>query len=190
MLLKDISDGFVLSASQTYQLVNFRAHALAQMEVLRRASAYRCREYVVPKNGQVVPAFSQVELAITVQPGSYVWGLTWCSISNITGDGTDGNHLYVQITDACTETPFFSDYCLASAFQALQPTTTANQLVHNPALLSQPRLIGEPGKIDVELYNSLSEDMNCQLVVLVAEPAIAPDQMQRYYERQRIQELL
>jgi hypothetical protein len=187
--LKDIVDGFVLSASQIYQMDNYRAHVLAQMEILRRATAYRCREYVVPKNGQTVPAYSQVEQSISVQPGSYLWGLTWTSPFNVTDDGTDGLYLYIQITDACTETPFFSDYVLAENFQATA-ASTANQVVRNPPLLSQPRLIGEPGKIDVELYNSYSSAMNCQLVLLVAEPTIAPDQMQRYYEQQRIRNLL
>jgi len=186
---KDIVDGFVYSASQLYHQVNYRANVLAQMEVLRRASAMRCREYVIPKNGTTVPAYSQIEQSITVQPGSYVWGLTWSSPFNVTDDGTDGNYLYIQVTDACTETPFFSDYILANTFAAT-PASTANQIVRNPALLAQPRLVGAPGKLDVELYNSYSVDMSCQLVILVAEPAISPDQMQQFYERQRIEEML
>jgi len=62
--------------------------------------------------------------------------------------------------------------------------------VKNPVLLTQPRLIGEPGKVDVELYNSYSSDMQCQLVILVAEPALAPSEMARWFEKQRIEGLL
>jgi len=43
-----ILDGFVLSASMLYLSTNFRASALAQMEVLRRARGYRARHYSYP----------------------------------------------------------------------------------------------------------------------------------------------
>lgn len=185
MPVKDIVDGFVESASQLYQPINYRANALAQMEVLRRATAYRNRQYVVPRNTVLVRAFNQVEQALSLQPGCYVWGLTFTIFTPEIDPGT----LYVQITDACTEVPFFSDYALASCLAATAASST-NRTVRNPVLLSQPRLVAEPGKLDVEIYNSNAVDVDCQLVILVAEPAIAPQEMMRYLERQRIQELL
>jgi hypothetical protein len=180
MPVKDIVDGFVLSASQTYQLMNYRSNVLAQMEVLRRAAAYRNRQYCVPNQlQQSVAAYSQVEQQISVQPGSYVWGLTF---KQLTGEV---NTIHIQLTDACTETPFFSDYAYGDNYKAVAAAAGA-EVVHNPVMLGQPRLIGDPGLIDVEVYNNSASAITCQLVVLVAEPAIAPDQMEAYFQKQRI----
>jgi hypothetical protein len=94
--------------------------------------------------------------------------------------------VHVQITDVCTETPFFSDYVRGVSF------LTAPSLVTNfypsgtfraPHLLAQPRLIGDPAKLDVELYNSSAVDIPCQLVIMVAEPCLPPDQMRILLQR-------
>jgi len=158
-------DGFLYSASQLYLPTNYRASALVQMEVLRRAKGYRTRWYNVPEDlEQPVPAYGQLEYQVQVQPGSYVWGLAFAIRSG-------GSLITAQITDACTETPFFSDYIRASAL-----TDTAADGAITPMLIT-PRLVGQPGLLDVEIYNASSTNSVCQLVLFCAEPIVPPGEL-------------
>ncbi len=185
---RDIVDGFAMSASQLLVPTSTRALILGQMDVLRRASAMRPRHYIAPLDSdEPVPAFKQVEYQISVMPGSYVWGL---SFSYIPGDDEvtedDIVKVHVQITDVCTETPFFSDYVRAINFLTAPSLVTAfypTGTFRAPHLLSQPRLIGDPAKLDVEIYNSSAVDIQCQLVLMVAEPCLSPDQMKQLLQR-------
>lgn len=179
---RDIVDGFTMSASQLLVPSSTRALILGQMDTLRRASAMRPRHYIAPLDSdELIPAFKQVEYQISVMPGSYVWGLSFAYVpgdDEVTTD--DALKLHMQITDVCTETPFFSDYVRCINFLT-EPNLVANFYPVGtprwPHLLAQPRLIGDPAKLDVEIYNSSAVDITCQLVLFVAEPCLPPDQM-------------
>ncbi len=163
-------DGFLYSGSQLYLPISYRASALANMEVLRRASGYRTRWYLPPEDLEdPIPAYSQIEYQVHVQVGSYVWGLTFSAPFREVEFAS--SFMNVQITDACTETPFFSDYTKGVQ---LEPVTGS---AHRHPTLIMPRLVGEPGLLDVEVYNGASHSIRCQLALLVAEPAVPPDQM-------------
>jgi hypothetical protein len=173
-----IVDGFVYSASLLYLPTTFRASVYSQMEVLRRAKGYRSRDFLVPEDViQPVPAYSQVEYQIQAQPGSYVWGLilTAPTVLNNVGEVREENFeqfLHVQITDNCTETPFFSDYV-----RGLNLTPVTGPGLRHPSLLTQPRIIGEPGTLNVEVYNNFSSQIFCQLAIMCAEPCVPPESM-------------
>lgn len=177
---RDIVDGFTMSASQLLVPTSYRALILGQMDVLRRASAMRPRHYVCPlQTDTPIPAYSQVEYQIAVVPGSYVYGLSFAMNPS---DGDDANYIHVQLTDIYTEMPFFADYVRASNF-ITDPTTAIDAgfpvgTWRAPFLFAQPRIICDPGNIEVEIYNSFSSAISCQLVVFVAEPCLPPDQMQ------------
>lgn len=176
---RDIVDGFTMSASQLLVPSSGRALTLGQMDVLRRASAMRPRHYIAPlTSDEPILAYSQNEYQISVMPGSYVWGL---SFALLTTELDFASLVHVQITDVCTETPFFSDYVRGINF-VTHPTQVAAAgypagTYRAPHLLAQPRLIGDPAKLDVEIYNSSSHDLHPQLVIFVAEPCLPPDQM-------------
>jgi hypothetical protein len=181
----DIVDGFSMSASQLLVPTSYRALILGQMDVLRRASAMRPRHYIAPlSSDEPVAAYSQNEYEVSVMPGSYVWGLSFF-MPTVTVDEEQvdfSEYIHIQITDVCTETSFFSDYARASSFltsPSIVSTYYPTGTLRWPALLAQPRLIGEPAKLDVEIYNSSSQSLNPQLVIFVAEPALPPDQMER-----------
>ena len=182
---RDIVDGFTMSASQLLVPSSARALILGQMDVLRRASAMRPRHYIAPlSTDEPVKAYSQVEYQLSVMPGSYVWGLSF-AMFNSEYDAS-GELVHVQITDVCTETPFFSDYVRGIAFltdPAIVPTYYATGTFRAPHLLAQPRLIGDPAKIDIEIYNSSAADCHPQLVLFVAEPCLPPDQMKILLQR-------
>lgn len=185
---RDIVDGFTMSASQLLVPSSTRALILGQMDVLRRASAMRPRHYIAPLDSdEPIPAYKQVEYQISVMPGSYVWGLSFAydpGDDEVTAD--DIAKVHVQITDVCTETPFFSDYVRAVNFltaPALATNFYPTGTWRAPHLLAQPRLIGDPAKLDVEIYNSSAVDIPCQLVLMVAEPCLPPDQMKILLQR-------
>lgn len=178
---KPVLDGFLYSLSMLYQPVVYRASALAQMEVLRRAKGYRVREYCVPdQERETIPAYSQLEQQINTMPGAYLWGLTFSAPFGETAD--NAGSIFIQITDACTESPMFSDYTLASQFEAIPSSNTNGWNRRNPPLLAQPLLIGPPALLDVEIYNTAAVAIRCQLVLLVAEPCLPPDEMLRLIE--------
>jgi hypothetical protein len=186
MLEAPLLDGFILSASQLYLPIIYRASALAQMEVLRRSRGYRTRWYLVPDDLEdPIPAYGQVELQINVPPGSYLWGLAF-TIPTRLNDSLSTTVCHVQITDACTETAIFSDYVMEQNVVSLVPGN-GGQNRRNPMILAQPALIGQPGLVDVEIFNGSTDGstppvgvtLNCQLALLFAEPCVPPEEMQR-----------
>lgn len=50
-------------------------------------------------------------------------------------------------------------------------------------MFAQPYLLGPPAQLDVEIYNSADVNITCQLVLLMAEPAIPPPQVLELIER-------
>ena len=176
-----IVDGFVHSASLLYLSTTYRASVMQQMDVLRRARSYRCRWFNIPDNlNEPIAAFSQVEQQIHVRPGSYWWGAIASAPGKLNSDTTGlESRVHIKITDSCTEVPFESDYTYAISVYAANQT---NANARNPMLLSQPRLIGDPGLLNVELYNNDSVTVNVQLVLFVAEPMLPPDQIINYLE--------
>lgn len=190
MIEAPILDGFVLSASQLYLSTTYRSSALAQMEVLRRAKGYRTRQYLVPDDLEnPIPAYLQVEHQINVPPGSYLWGIAF-SIPTRLNDELVTTVCHIQITDACTETAIFSDYVMEQNVQSNAPGNGA-QNRRNPMILAQPALIGQPGLVDVEIFNGSTDGstppvgvtLNCQIALLFAEPCVPPEEMQRLLER-------
>ena len=168
---RQLVDGFTYSSSLLYLPTTYRVSALAQMEVLRKAKGYRARQYVVPETlEEPVVAFSQLEFQVRTQPGAYVWGISFSAPFDETDDGNPAKSMYLQVTDACTETPFFSDYMRANQFQ---PVTGPG--LRNPFLLPQPHLVGEPALLNVEIYNSAAVNITCQVILFCAEPCVPPE---------------
>jgi hypothetical protein len=86
--------------------------------------------------------------------------------------------IFIQITDACTESPLFSDYAYAASFTATAPGNGGWNR-RNPPMLSQPFLVAAPALLDVEIYNSNSTAVTCQLILHMAEPCLPPDEVLR-----------
>jgi len=181
---RDIVDGFTMSASQLLGPQSTRALALGQMDTLRRASAMRSRHYIAPlSSDEPIKAYSQNEYQIGLTPGSYVWGL---SFSIFAAEIANAEFVHIQITDACTETGFFSDYVRGINFMtqgSLASNFFPSGAFRAPCLLTQPRLIGDPAKLNVEIYNSSSADLHPQLLICVAEPCLEPDKMEQLFRK-------
>ena len=171
----NIIDGFTYSLNRLLLPINYAVAALAQMETLRLASGYQFKAYVVPQpenpfgsSGETnyVPAYGQTEQQIRIDPGSYLYG--WAFYA---GSSDNTGLFHILVTDQCTETPLSSDYILASLLDISSPFTTT---IHAPCLLAQPRLISDPGLVNVEIYNNSSEPIPGQLVLYTAAPRPLP----------------
>jgi hypothetical protein len=157
------------------------------METLRKANGYRTRWYCSPDDfSQPVPAYSQNEYQVSVQPGSYVWGVALSAPDDLQEELTAAaSYLHVQVTDACTETPLFSDYVPGQLLDPLTFSTNRNGQ-HYP-MLTTPMIVGQPGLLDVEIYNSAAQPVYCQFVLFVAEPVVPPEEIKRMFERAGIE---
>jgi len=159
--LVDLSDSFTLSLSQLISPVQYRAHAIAQMEVLRRANGYQFAAFSSPtRDIKTIPAYSQIEEQWSMTPGSFIWGWNFSVSTAMAGPG----NFHVLLTDACTETALFSDYA------AVGNIAGASTGPRWPFILANPRLISDPGKVNVEIYNNFGSVVTCQFVAFVAQP--------------------
>jgi len=177
----DPVDGYTLSLSQLLLPISYRASALAQMEVLRKAKTFQFKAICIPgpdnpspggttNNNAVglVPAFGQIEEQVQVDPGTYLYG--WMFSGALTSTIANTSLFHILVTDACSETPLMSDYVRS----VLYTNNPGNNIVRGPFLLAQPRLISDPGLINVEIYSGYSVDTYAQLVLFCSAPRAMP----------------
>jgi hypothetical protein len=180
---RELVDGFLYSASMLYLPTTYRASALANMEVLRKARGYRTRWYLTPEDLEnPVAAYSQMEYQVQCQPGSYVWGVTFSAPFAEVENASSS--IFIQVTDDCTETHFFSDYTRGVQFEPVAGSA------HRHPVLIMPRIVGQPGTLSVELYNSAAVDIRCQLALLVAEPCVPPHEMIQALQNAGVAEIM
>jgi len=168
--LPGIVDGFTLNPAIRYRPGYYMALALASMDVLRRANTYRPKIHVLPDDiNQPIAAFETLEYQVRVVPNSYVWGLilnqydaAWANVA--------AADIWCKITDACNGIPFYEDFPGAAMLSTLQNVATDARNACLPHLLTQPRLILEPGLLNVEIANTANATRRCQLVMFTAEP--------------------
>ena len=170
--LPSIIDGFTLNPAIRYRPNWYMAAALGSMDILRRANAYRPKWYVVPDDEHAtIPAYQTLEYQLSLTPRSYIWGV----LVNQFGLAlpyvqTNADDVWVKLTDSCSGISLFSDFVRGLGFQSLQATLTDQRNAMLPYLLTQPRLVMEPGLVTVELANTAAVAIRPQLVVFTAEP--------------------
>jgi hypothetical protein len=168
-MLRHVVDGFTYNSSLQYLPCRFFPNALAQLDILRRAANLRARWFVVPDDmNQPVAPFDTLYYQIAVAEGSYLWGYSFASMSATDPNGasiaTTASDILVQLVDSCTGVPLGVDFMNGGG---LHSTFSARCL---PTLLTQPRLILEPGLVNVELSNRTANTITCQLLLHFAEP--------------------
>lgn len=171
-MLKQIVDGFSYNTMLMYLQNRYFPHALTQLDTLRRAVNYRARWFVVPDDiSQPIQPYDTLYYQIAVAARSYLWGYQFSSISaTATENGqqapvaTTATDLLIQAVDSCTGIPLFQDFANGGG---LHSDFTSRAL---PILLSQPRLILEPGLVNVQIANRTANTITCQLLLHFAEP--------------------
>lgn len=173
-MLKDaVLDGFSLNLNIRYLPYHYTAACLSQSEVLRRANLYRARWVVMPDDlNTPIPAYDTFEGQIKVVPGAYLWGFQVNQFEAGTFILVNPTDTIIQVTDACTGVPLFSDYASGAGFTNFSAAAADAHGGIAPHLLTQPRLIMEPGLLNVEIANRAVTTLRCQLLLFFAEPCV------------------
>ena len=176
--LPQIVDGFSYNDQLIYLPNRYWPLALAELDILRRANNLRPREWCVPDNfNSPILGYDTFQYQIQVAGDSYLWGYNFVSLSATTPDNapaaTTAGDLLIQLTDSCTGFPIFQDF--VNGFGC---STTGNARCF-PILLPKPRLILEPGLINVEIANRTPNSIICQLRLRFAESCKVIDECQR-----------
>lgn len=184
-MLKQIVDGFSYNTSLMYlQAGRYFPNALAQMDILRRAANYKARWFVVPDDiDQPIAGYDTLYYQFEVAAGSYCFGYQFKAISATDPDGDPAevvdSDILGTVVDSCTGIPLFMDFASGGG---LHSDFTARCL---PILLTQPRLILDPGLVNVELANRTPNQITCQLLIMFAEPCkvITEEERERDWKR-------
>lgn len=153
-------DGFSYNVNNLLVPNRFFPFAIGQLDLLRRARNFRARWWVVPPRlGDLIPAFDTFQYQCDVANGSRLYGLMFSAIAPSTI-----NDWAVSIVDSCTGVPLFNDFAVAQTIAGSFATGNV------PVLLTQPRLILDPGLVSVEIANRSANDRACQLLLMFAEP--------------------
>ncbi len=168
-MLKQVVDGFSYNTMFLWLYCRFFPNALAQLDVLRRAANFRTRWWVIPDDiDQPIQPYDTLYFQCEISAGSYLWGGGFCSVKalNPAGDPTEttASDLLIQVVDACTGIPLFQDFCNGGGFRSNFSARMLPQFI-----LSQPRLILEPGLVNVEISNRTGNTITCQLLLHFAE---------------------
>jgi len=153
-----ITDGFVLSTKQRCSLT-FRDIVVQEYELLRRASAFRNKTWLAPKDSTItIPASDSYEYQIPIKPGSVIWG--YCFVANTALQ--PNQTLSFQVRDACDDIPLFSEEITRLAVEGIPNDPTQ--------YLSKLLIVGPPGLLNVVICNTYPEAMNAQVVLFGGEP--------------------
>ncbi len=172
IVLAQVVDGFTFNTQLLYLPCRYFPNALAQMDILRRAANYRPRWFVVPDDiDQPIQPYDTLYYQIEMAANSYLWGYSFCSVSATAPSGggpepteTTAADLLIQAVDSCTGVPLFQDFANGGGNHS-NFTSRAN-----PIILSQPRLILNPGLVNVEISNRTPNTITCQWLLHFAEP--------------------
>jgi hypothetical protein len=183
MELRDnpIIDGFSLNMAIRYLPYVWEAHALAQMEILRRANLFRPRWHVLPdQQNTPIAAYDTYEFQAGVLAGSYLWGIQFTQFDGSVEEPTTYTPVapsdsLIQVTEACTGIALFQDFVAGGGFSFFR-TTGRPRGEAVPYLLSRPRIIMEPGLVNVEIHNRSAVPLTCQLILFFAEPCVVVKQ--------------
>jgi hypothetical protein len=167
--LAQVVDGFSYNTQLLFLPNRYFPNALAQLDILRRAANYRPRWFCVPDDiDQPIQPYDTLYYQIEVSADTYVWGYSFASVSATAPGGaptaTTASDLLIQAVDACTGIPLFQDFANGGGSHS---NFSSRAL---PIVLTQARLILNPGLINVEISNRTPNTITCQLLLHAAEP--------------------
>ena len=166
--LAQVVDGFTYNTQLLYLPNRYFPNALAQLDILRRAANYRPRWFCVPDDiDQPIQPYDTLYYQIEMAANSYLWGYSFASISAVPPGGgsiaTTAADLLIQAVDSCTGVPLFQDFANGGGNHS---NFSSRAL---PIILTQPKLILNPGLVNVEISNRTPNTITCQLLLHFAE---------------------
>jgi hypothetical protein len=187
-MLKQVVDGFTYNCSLLYLPNRFFPNALAHLDILRRAANYRPRWFVIPDDiDQPIQPYDTLYYQFYVPGGSYLWGWSFACTKATDPNGNPAtastSSLAIQAVDSCTGIPLFQDFANAGQPGNLNGSTTSDFSARcSPILLTEPRLILDPGLVNVQIANLTGNTITCQLLLQFAEPCRTIDEADRVME--------
>lgn len=169
-MLSSIADGFTLHPGMIETPGRYEPMAIAQLELIRKAATYRPYWVRLPEVGESVKAYGSYSYQVHLKPGSWLCGLqlTVLNVSDQPELSVNSSVLSIQITETFSGAQLFSEHSRTQPLcnQAWFGDTSRLQFF----LLSEPKVVVEPGDLDVEVCNLTDLDRNWQLLLLTAEP--------------------
>lgn len=135
----EIQDGIALQHLWVPMSNSYDALAAEQLRELRIANGMRPYMIVIPPDGQTIAPWDTYRRQFSVPAGSWLIGFA------TVGGFASSAQRRVSIKDSCTGLPLFSDFIGGGALY------TGLECAIGLQALPSPRLIGDPGTIDVEL---------------------------------------
>lgn len=168
IILDQVVDGFSYNTCLLYLPNRYFPNCLAQLDILRRAANFRPRWFTIPDDiDQPIAPYDTLYFQIQVAAGAYLWGYQFKTLKATNGDApaeTTSSDILVQAVDSCSGIPLFQDFANGGGCHS---DFTARCL---PILLTQPRVILDPGLVNVQLSNRTANSITCQLLMHFALP--------------------
>ncbi len=141
---------------------SFDVLAVDQLRAIRLANGMRPYLLAMPTEAITIGAYDTFQRQFTVPNGS--WLIGFISV----GGFASSAQRRVQVKDSCTGQYLFSDFVGAGVFY------TGLECPLGIQLMGAPRLIGDPGTLDVEIVQLTgSSSFSMYLILMFAVPVVA-----------------
>lgn len=169
-------DGFSLNPFVYMLPYLYNTDALYASALVRKCNLMRSYSLVVPIHplydtllGSVIPAYGTHHAQLATEPGSIIMGFNYFEYNYPTAISKAPSNIMIRIWDACTGLDLAHDYISALCYSQYM-TGPNRQTELNMALPTTPRVLAGSGQINVEINNTTTSDLACQLMIFVAEP--------------------
>jgi len=156
-----IQDGFQLQHRYVPLTNTFDVLCVDQLRTVRLANGLRPYHLPLPTAGTTIAPFETFQRQFSVPAGSWLLGFV------TSGADIGSLNRRMSIKDSCTGLPLFSDFIGGRALYTGAETPLGVQL------LAAPRLIGDPGTIDIEITQIADATVSIYVVLLFATPVVS-----------------
>jgi len=171
-------DGFTLNPWITYQPYIYNTDALYASAMVRKCNLMRSHTFVAPAQtlyetlvgGSVIAAYATYNTQLAALPGSIILGFNYFEYNYPAATVKAPSNIMIRISDACTGLDLAHDYVGALCYAQYNPYNSNRQAELLMTLPTSPRVIAGSGQINVEIQNTTTSDLACQLMIFVAEP--------------------
>jgi hypothetical protein len=132
------------------------------------------RWYSVPQDaGVAIAAGDTLNQRLRVAQGSVLWGYTFAVLPALSGPASTVADLRIQLVDECRNEDLVAQFEIASAFVP-NFATGSPSAGFNFVMPSEPIPVNGNGDLLVNIVNTVANDRQCQLLLMMLEPAGSP----------------
>lgn len=173
-----IPDG--LSLMRNLKFLPYRAYPMQirLLDTYRRQALqgiWQPRWYTVPQDPLVaIAAGDTLNYQLHVAAGSVLWGYSFAVLpATVMGDTASPGDLRIQLVDQCSNAPRIAQPENGNAFVA-NFKAGAPRAGFNFVMPPEPIVISPGGELLVDIINLVTNDRQCQLLLMFMEPAGSP----------------